>query len=65
MKTVQKLWSWLAAAAVLLALAVTISFWAFAQIEASAEARRSSFLELKSANELMSRMLKPPSAATC
>ena len=56
MKTVQKLWSWLAAAAVLLALAVTISFWAFAQIEASAEARRSSFLELKSANELMSRL---------
>ena len=56
MKTVQKLWSWLAAAAVLLALAVTISFWAFAQIEASAEARRSCFLELKSANELMSRL---------
>ena len=56
MKSVQKLWSSLGAAAVLLALAVAVAFWAFARIEASADARRSSFLEIRSANDLLSSL---------
>ena len=56
MKTAQKFVNWLAAAALLLALAVALSFWAFSQIEESAQARKYGYIEIKSAYELLSKL---------
>ena len=53
MKVAQKLASWLAASALLLALAVAASFWAFGQLEDSVQARASGFVEIRSAHELL------------
>jgi PAS domain S-box-containing protein len=56
MKVVQKFAVWLAAAALLLALAVATSFWAFRQMEQSAQARKLGFLEIQSAAALLAQL---------
>ncbi len=48
--------AWLGVAAVLLALVVAVTFWAFAQIEDAADARKSSFVEIQSAGDLLSQL---------
>ncbi len=56
MKVAQKFAAWLAAATLLLALAVTTSFWAFRQIEESAQARKLGFIEIQSADALLAQL---------
>ena len=56
MKSVQRMGAWLGVAAVLLALVVAVTFWAFAQIEDAADARKSSFVEIQSAGDLLSQL---------
>ena len=56
MKAANKFVSWLAAAALMLALAIVGSFWAFSQIEESAQARKHGFIEMKDAYDLLSKL---------
>ncbi len=57
MKASLKFAYWLAAAALLLGLGVTTSFWSFEQIEAAAEARRHTFTVLRSADDLLAELV--------
>ncbi len=56
MKSSSKFASWLAAAALLLGLAVAVSFWAFNQLEKSASHQKQGVLEIKSADNLLAKL---------
>ncbi len=56
MKTVRKFVGWIAASGLLLALAVSVSFWAFRQIEESAQARKYGYIEIKGASDLLAKL---------
>ena len=56
MKAVHKIIASLAAAALLVALGVAVSFWAFEQIEESAKGRKHTFVVINSADDLLSKL---------
>ena len=57
MRTKHKTIASLAGAALLVALVITVSFWAFRQIGEAAEARKHTYLVLSSAGELLSSLI--------
>ena len=56
MKTARKFFTSLTFAAFLLVLAVMASFWAFKQIESSAQARKLGYVEIKSAADFLAKL---------
>ncbi|HEY5118496.1 MAG TPA: response regulator [Anaerolineales bacterium] len=56
MKAVHKIIALLAVAALLVALGVAVSFWAFEQIEESAKGRKHTFVVINSADDLLSKL---------
>ncbi len=56
MKTIHKIVASFAAATLLVALGVAVSFWSFRQTEVAAEARKHTYVVIRSADELLSKL---------
>jgi PAS domain S-box-containing protein len=62
MKSTNRIIGWLVAAGMVLVMAVTVSFWAFQQIEDSVAARQSGYHERNSAQELLVKLAEAESS---